>query len=493
VAIPVSGADVVATGQVTSAPRSFANLDQPPVAADPSEDRLDLIRQRNTEANAWTLVLDDDPTGTQTVRDAPVLTGDSSEEELDWASRHPARITFALTNSRSLDGATAEQLTFDIVTRAARVARRDGLRLRVVSRSDSTLRGHFAIEIAAVHRALRASGVPARGTVFAPAFLEAGRITALDVQWVSTPEGFVTAARTEFARDKTFGYDEEDLGDWVVARTGPSGGPGPATISLESLRSVNGIAEAAATLSSLTSDQVVIANAVRGDDLEVLMLGLLDREDAGQSLVIRSGPSFVRLCAAQPPSEPIGRSEVFHDQNSASSGLVVVGSHTDLTNGQVDHARENHELTVVELDAAQIIGGTTAEAVEVSRASAEVVLGLANSDVLLRTSREVLTEGRADPLRTSAAIADALVAVVQQVVAAATPRYLVAKGGITSSDMAVRALGVRRAVVRGQMLPGTIPLWELLDGAIPGLPYVVFPGNVGTDDALSQVLTKVKR
>lgn len=481
-------ADVQAVDVSVTVPCTLTDLDRPAIAADPVG-RLEVIRRRNAEANCWTLVLDDDPTGTQTVRDVPVLTADWSEGQLDWASGHPSRTTFVLTNSRSLDGATAERLTYEIVTSAAHVARRNGQRLRVVSRSDSTLRGHFSIEVTAAHRALRAAGMPAHGTVFVPAFLEAGRMTARDIQWVSTPEGFVPAARTEFANDKTFGFDEENLSDWIVARNGATARP--LSLSLEASRADDGVAKVGELISTLAGDQVLIANAVRSSDLEVLMLGLLDQEDAGHSSVIRSGPSFVRLCAAQAASEPIDPAEL--GDGSAPYGLVVVGSHTDLTNAQVEHARQNHDLLAVVLDAVKIVGDAGAAGAETARCIDAVIDGLTTGEVVLSTSRDVLTQGRETPLKTSAAIADALVAVVRQVASTTRPRFLIAKGGITSSDMAVRALGVHRAMVLGQMLPGTIPLWELLDGLIPELPYVVFPGNVGAPDALTHVLTKVKK
>ncbi len=68
------------------------------------------------------------------------------------------------------------------------------------------------------------------------------------------------------------------------------------------------------------------------------------------------------------------------------------------------------------------------------------------------------------------------------------PRYLVAKGGITSSDIATDALAMRRAQVLGQILPG-VPVWQAGPESLhPGLAYVVFPGNVGGDDALVQVV-----
>jgi len=86
-------------------------------------------------------------------------------------------------------------------------------------------------------------------------------------------------------------------------------------------------------------------------------------------------------------------------------------------------------------------------------------------------------------------VSDALIAIVQGL--AVTPRYLIAKGGITSSDTATHGLGVRRAVVLGQAIPG-VPVWQLgAESKYPGLGYVVFPGNVGADTALADLVARL--
>ncbi len=440
----------------------------------------------------WTLVLDDDPTGTQTVQGVPVLMPNWPDADLEWATEQPgSTTTFALTNSRSHDEATAARITYDVVRRAARIAARKDLRLRVISRSDSTLRGHFRAEVDAAHRALTATGHEDHGTVFVPAFLEAGRMTANDIQWVRGEAGFMPAADTEFARDGTFGYTEPDLRSWVAARLDRRNSIS-GSISLHDLRAADGVARAGAKIAALAAGQVLIANAAHPSDLEVLMLGLLQQQRTGRNPVIRSGPSFVRLCAGQRPSEPVPTRRFRPAAGGARHGLVVVGSHTALTNAQLHHAVGRHQLKIVELDAAAVVGhGPHTRDSEIARCRDQVLQSLRHETVILQTSREVLTEGRGTPLRTSGAVADALVQVVALVSAATRLRFLVAKGGITSSDMATRALRTRRAMVIGQMLPGMIPVWELLDGQAPGMPYVVFPGNVGADDSLSVVLDKV--
>jgi uncharacterized protein YgbK (DUF1537 family) len=73
---------------------------------------------------------------------------------------------------------------------------------------------------------------------------------------------------------------------------------------------------------------------------------------------------------------------------------------------------------------------------------------------------------------------------------AARPAWVVAKGGITSHDVAVRGLGIRRAEVAGQLFPGVISVFHPVDAAPEalGMPYVVFAGNVGDDGTLADVV-----
>lgn len=478
------------TGPDLGTVRQVADVDaSPPTHVAGSS--LENIRDSLRSLRSWTLVLDDDPTGTQTVRGLIVLLPDCTDTDLAWAADQPGRTTFALTNSRSHDASTAERLTHDLVCRALRISAQKDLRLRVVSRSDSTLRGHFRPEVEAAHRALVETGQEGHGTVFVPSFLEAGRVTADDIQWVKGEGGFLPAAHTEFARDETFGYTEKDLRSWVAAQLQRPDAV-PTSLSLNDLRSSDGVMRVSTKIAALTAGQVLIANATHPSDLEVLMLGLLQQQSAGRNPVIRSGPSFVRLCAGQPPSAPVPAETFQVTPGTINNGLVVVGSHTTLTNAQLDHAIRGHPLRVVRLEASAVVDpDPQVGASELARCGDEVLRLLRYETVVLRTSRVVLIQGRRTPLLTNMAVADALVEVVARVARATMLRFLVAKGGITSSDMATRALQVRRAVVTGQMLPGIIPVWELLDGLAPGMPYVVFPGNVGADDALSIILDKV--
>jgi uncharacterized protein YgbK (DUF1537 family) len=138
------------------------------------------IRERVVASGRRVIVLDDDPTGTQTVHDVPVLTV-WSYSELRWALEQPNPIVYVLTNSRSLDEPDAAALNERIGRRLRRAASDSDARFVVVSRSDSTLRGHYPAETDTLGREL---GVDFDGVILCPCFFEAGRVTLDDVQWV---------------------------------------------------------------------------------------------------------------------------------------------------------------------------------------------------------------------------------------------------------------------------------------------------------------------
>lgn len=70
--------------------------------------------------------------------------------------------------------------------------------------------------------------------------------------------------------------------------------------------------------------------------------------------------------------------------------------------------------------------------------------------------------------------------------------FIVAKGGITSSDLASKALSAKKATVLGPVIPG-VPLWKMdEESRFPGIRYVVFPGNVGDETALAEVCNRLR-
>ncbi|MFN2418534.1 MAG: four-carbon acid sugar kinase family protein [Candidatus Limnocylindria bacterium] len=423
------------------------------------------------------VILDDDPTGTQTLRDVPVL----SAWDVDAIAGHlDGRVLFLSTNSRSLDEAAASAITGTAATDAMEASRRTGRAISIVSRSDSTLRGHFPAETMAVAAAI---GRPDARVLLAPFFGEGGRLTVDDVHLLERDGHRQPVSDTEFARDAVFGYRSSNLHDWVAERYAASGRAAPPVIglSLEQIRSVGPQAVERA-LRSLPAGGVAIANAEVDRDIEVTALGALRAEIAGLPLVARTAASYVRARAGRAPAPSLRADEL----GAGGVGLGVVGSHVETTTRQLDHllaASDPSRLVPHELPLDPILAGGPASDRAI-REAAEVVEGaLATGRTGListeRARREVGLDG-------GRRISNALVAVVEAV--RTRPGWVIGKGGITSSDLASRALGMREARVAGQLLPG-VPVWIGSEGSRwPGMPLVVFPGNVGDADALTRTV-----
>jgi len=459
----------------------------PPARPD-SEALRDSIRTLRAEGDLLLGVLDDDPTGSQAVHDVQVVTV-LEDDAYAAALAGPAATCFVLTNSRSLDGPAAA----DVTTRAARglitVAGRRGTRIQLISRSDSTLRGHVMAEVAAL-QAVRQDmvGRGYDGVLLVPAFLEAGRVTAADIHWARTPAGLVPVGETEFAHDSAFGYGASDLTVFVAEKSGGTIRPEDVrSISLADIR-LGGPARIREVLASAAGGAWVVVNATEYSDLDTVARSVLEAEHEGQSFLFRTGPSFVRALSGLGPRPPLRGAEIWGEGRRRDGyGLVVVGSHVGQTSRQVAALRARGATTDIELDVPAVLGGgpdvTAATAQQVTRA-------LAHSDVLLYTSRDVVA-GRdgTDSLTIARTVSAALSRTVRDALAA-RPAWVIAKGGITSHDVMLHGLGIRRAEVAGQLFPGMISVFRPVDAApeAVGMPYVVFAGNVGDDGTLAQVV-----
>jgi uncharacterized protein YgbK (DUF1537 family) len=446
------------------------------------------------------VVLDDDPTGTQTVAGVPVLTTWSAED-LRWALSQDVTAFYVLTNTRSLSGDDAEARNREIVENLVAAARAEGVDFAIASRSDSTLRGHFPLESDVLCEALAEVGDVVDAIVIVPAYIEAGRFTVDSVHWVRSPDGLIRAGESEFARDATFGYASSDLREYVEEKTrGRWQAADVGRITLSDIRE-GGVGTVVTILETLSGGHPVVVDAACDDDLRVLSLALLEAERSGKRFVYRVGPSFVRARAgldARPALTAVEVDDIrrhgFNDTHDVVSphGLIVVGSHVAQTTRQLERLREASVPNEVELDVGKLLLPNSRDET-IADAIREVVEHLGRGDVVIETSRHVVHgDDAAASLAIARSVSAALVAVVQGVVARVVPNWIVAKGGITSSDIATEALQVRRAWIRGPLLDGIVSLWEPVPGSPWTMPYVVFAGNVGNDDALAEVVTKLR-
>jgi uncharacterized protein YgbK (DUF1537 family) len=153
--------------------------------------------------------------GTQTVHGVSVLT-EWSVEILRSALENGGPAFYVLTNSRSLPLPEARSMNMQIGRHLREAGEKSGRRCVVVSRSDSTLRGHFPGEVEALAEGLSRDF---DAWIVVPFFLEGGRYTVHDVHYVDEEGLLVPAAETAFAHDRVFGYASSNLLQWVEEKT----------------------------------------------------------------------------------------------------------------------------------------------------------------------------------------------------------------------------------------------------------------------------------
>ncbi|VEH05736.1 Uncharacterized protein conserved in bacteria [Corynebacterium kutscheri] len=435
------------------------------------------------------VVLDDDPTGTQSVADLPVLTR-WREEDLAWALEQKTPAIYVMTNSRSLSPADAQAINNEVATAAYAAAQKYGVELSFVSRSDSTLRGHFPLEPDTLADAARLHDVDIDGYLLVPAFGDAGRITVAGVHYAGNDtDGYLPVGQSEFAQDATFGYHNSELAKWVEEKTeGRVTADEVLVIDLNTIRS--GADTIAEKLLSATHRQPIVSDIVTEDDLRLLSLGVIQAEAQGKRFIYRVGPPFVRARIGQDVPKPLNKEDLHTPDNAVAGGLIVVGSHVPTTTRQLNHLLENTKPYVVELDVAEVLGNRREE--YLTGLVTLIANQLSNGNVVFHTSRQ-LVKGKdgEESLAIARKVSAALVAVVNQVIHQVTPRFVIAKGGITSSDVASKGLEMTRAMVVGPMQEGIISLWASADGPATGVAYIVFAGNVGTDTSLAEVVEKL--
>ena len=433
------------------------------------------------------VVLDDDPTGVQTVHDIPVYT-DWSQQTIEDAFTAEDPLFYILTNSRGLQEEETEPIHREIAERCLKAAK--GLPFQMISRSDSTLRGHYPLETDVLESVLKEKQGPCDGLILAPFFEAGGRFTIGNVHYVKTGDELVPAAETEFARDETFGYSKSDLREYVEEKTGGRI-PASAVRSVDLMLLRTGDVEAAAQILTETRGGVpVIVNALSPQDMRVFCAALYRALNAGRHFVYRTAADFVKAFGAVTDRPLLSREELLGgaEAEAAKAGLVIAGSHTAKTTRQLEKLEGLAGLDRIPFRAAAVLDGTLDKESERVRALVEQDLVNGVTPVVF-TERQVLqVEGdtKESALQRSVEISDALCSVVGGL--KIRPAFLIAKGGITSSDLGVKALQVKKAEVAGQILPG-IPVWRCgEESRFPGIPYVIFPGNVGEEDSLRTIL-----
>ncbi|EAW22329.1 uncharacterized protein NFIA_010100 [Aspergillus fischeri NRRL 181] len=454
----------------------------------PADAQEQIVQLLSTSSLNRLVVLDDDPTGTQTCHDIPVLTvWDVPTLIKEFQQDSPG--FFILTNSRALPPLEAEKLIRSICENVLEAARSTSQTVDIVLRGDSTLRGHFPLEADVAQSVFG----PADAWVLAPFFFQGGRYTINDVHYVAEGENLVPAGLTQFAKDATFGYKSSNLRDYVMEKAPGRFAPEQLhSITIEDIR-IGGPDAVFEKLTSFPKGGVVIVNAAAESDMHVFVAGLLLAESKGKHFLYRTGAAFVSSRLGIRSIPPITAQQLALPSPRETGGLILAGSYVPKTTAQLkvltDTRGATGALAIIEMDVADLIASPESAERVIRRVVQQTETHLQSGmDTLVMTSRKLITgQDELDSLAIGARVAEALVKVLQQI--QVRPRYIIAKGGITSSDAATKGLNIKRAMIVGQAAPG-VPLWRCDEPTSrhQGVPFVVFPGNVGGESTLCELV-----
>ncbi|MFR8852087.1 MAG: four-carbon acid sugar kinase family protein, partial [Blautia faecis] len=427
----------------------------------------------------------------QTVHDVSVYT-DWEEESIRKGFEEKEAMFFILTNSRSFSVEETTKVHQDIAARVAKVARELGQDFMIISRGDSTLRGHYPLETQLLADGLtKNEGVVIDGEIICPFFPEGGRYTMDNIHYVKEQENLVPAGMTEFAKDKTFGYKSSDLTEYVEEKTeGKYHKEDCITISLDELNAldVQGIKD---KLMSAQNMAKIIVNAVSYADLKVFCAALVLAMKAGKHYMARTAAAFTKVMGRISDQPLLGRAQLEGD--TKNGGIVLIGSHVKKTTDQLNCLKElDGQADFMEFQVNTVFeeNGLEKEVERTVKAAEEKILS--GRTVVIYTSRQLLAPENMTPeekLHISVKISNAVTSIIGKL--SVKPKFIIAKGGITSSDVGTKALRVKKARVMGQVKKG-IPVWMTgEESKFPGMPYIIFPGNVGEVSTLKEIVEEL--
>lgn len=454
------------------------------------EAKVDMELARALQGfNKKIVVLDDDPTGVQTVHGISVYT-DWSTESIEAGFREDNAMFFILTNSRSFteeETITAHQ---EMAANILAISQKLNKEFMIISRSDSTLRGHYPLETKVLKDKLEADGAAkVDGEVLMPVFKEGGRFTIGNVHYVQEGDYLTPAGETEFAKDKTFGYTKSDLGEYIEEKTKGEYKAGDVTyISLENIRKFD-IEGITAQLLKVSDFGKVVVNAVDYVDVKVFAIALIHAMAKGKTFMFRTAAAFTKVIGGVSDKPLLAKKDLV-DVGTSTGGLIIIGSHVKKTTEQFEELRTLDFVNFLEFNHLLVLEAPAVLEAEISRIVKAAEESIQKGEtVTVYTGRKRFELGGAnkeEELKVAVKISDALTSIVKRI--QTKPSFLIAKGGITSSDVGTKGLLVKKATVAGQVKPG-IPVW--LTGAeskFPGLPYIIFPGNVGAKTTLKEVV-----
>ncbi|NJL82237.1 MAG: four-carbon acid sugar kinase family protein [Chloroflexaceae bacterium] len=431
------------------------------------------------------IVLDDDPTGSQTVHSCLLLLR-WDVDTLRLGLRDAAPIFFILTNTRALTPERAASVTREVCRNLKTALAAEGIgEFLVVSRSDSTLRGHYPIETDAIAEEL--GGFDAHFLV--PAFFEGGRITRDSVHYLIVEGQPIPVHETEFARDSVFGYHHSYLPDYVAEKTqGRIPAAAVERFLLAELR-----AGTQTRLENLHHNQCVVVDAETQEDLDAFAAEVLAAAQRGKRFLFRSAASLLTSLAKLGP-QPVPATDMAQYRASNRPGVILIGSHVQKTTQQLQELLKDPTVFPIPIDIVPLRDRPNLAAAlrQETLTKVQAALDLDKTPIIFTSRQELQFGDPEERLAFGLTVSALLMAIVQELPPEIS--FLISKGGITSNDVLSTGLNLRDARLQGQILPGcSLVLTPADHPRFPKLPVVLFPGNVGDAQGLAKVYRRLSR
>jgi uncharacterized protein YgbK (DUF1537 family) len=408
-------------------------------------------------------------------------------------------IFFVLTNTRSLLPESAASVTREVchnlklaLTEQAEEDKKRKLSSSleegfiIVSRSDSTLRGHYPIETDVIAQELG----PFDAHFLVPAFFEGGRITRDSVHYLIINGVPTPVHETEFARDSVFGYHYSYLPKYVEEKTqGRIKAESVERFLLDDIRA--GCLE---RLMHESDNQCVVVDGETQADLNRFAQDVQTAASHGKRFLFRSAASILTALAGLPP-QPIAPERMSQYVRGGKPGVVIVGSHVKKTTQQLEVLLQADGTVGIEVDVERLLDDTENQLTQLLAEITERVHSAfhARKTPVVYTSRQELSF---KDVKTRLLFGVKVSALLMDIVRALPPEigFLISKGGITSNDVLSTGLALTSARLLGQILAGcSMAITPKDHPQYPNLPVVLFPGNVGDADALATIYNRLSQ
>jgi uncharacterized protein YgbK (DUF1537 family) len=433
-----------------------------------------LTKDKQMSSQPKIIVLDDDPTGSQTVHSCLLLM-QWDVDTLRLGLRDQIPIFFVLTNTRALPPEKAASVTREVCHNLKLAIQAEAIEdFLVVSRSDSTLRGHYPLETDVIAEELG----PFDAHFLIPAFFEGGRVTRNSIHYLIIDGVPTPVHETEFAQDSVFRYRYSYLPNYVEEKT--TGMIKANTVERFLLNDIR--AGSLDRLMKLQANQCCVVDGENQADLDKFAQDILMAAASGKRFLFRSAASIL-TSLAELGKQPMAAEEMAKYKPTDKPGVILVGSHVKKTTQQLENLLQEPTVIGIEVDVTRLRNYPEQRDIMLGEILAQVktVHQSGKTPVIYTSRRELTFADLQTRLDFGISVSSLLMDVVKGL--PSDIGFLISKGGITSNDVLSTGLSLRYARLLGQILAGcSIVRTEGNHLLFPNLPVVLFPGNVG--DAL---------